>query len=753
MRGENRVRSAGRRRAAALTGRGNMLLPLGVSMLLVAGAGSESLAQSGTSHFLPGPGLSVRIETTWLDGAGYRPIRVTVTPSAPVVADRTLAFEFTTLEYYGGSPSKIRVAQDIEIPAGSGPVTATILVPYATGHNNYQFEVGEDGRVVPGMKGNGSFQAFAAEERFPRVLAVGAQTPNAANVGRVFVSARQFAPGGMAYGYQSPNTSSPNLYPLPTLHTLTLSELGDRWLEYSALDLIVISLADLQGLKRGKPAVLDAILAWTAAGGNLLVFGLDDWQRVSDLESAAGLSPSQGPRRAAPPAEWSAPSRSQWGSPMRGIGDDVFGPFDPIPENPQPQQGGFIGMPGQPMPAESVSTPPEPKPRPQIDQADRTMPEVAPFATRVFEMGTLIAVISDKPFDESPAFWAWLFNHLSSEKTLWYQRHGLSQHYDNPDFYKFLIQGVGRAPLNAFRVLITLFVVGIGPVNYFVLRRWRRLHLLVVTVPASAALVTATLFAYAFVTDGLGTRVRARSITRINQSTGRTECWSRLSYYSGMAPGRGLRFSEETAVYPLRGAPGERTATQQELAWYDGQRMTSGWLRSRTPTQFLTVRSRKTALRLDVGAPASGGLPIGNGLAARIQEVLIRGDDGRFYWAENLPVDGKATAKLVEPSAAMAQIRAAIRACEMAYPPGMSDPPAAYRGRRRWYSSNYPTAGPTQKTSILERTIGDVERSGWDADSLPRRSYLAVADLSPEVEIGTPLAEPEVSLHLIHGTW
>ena len=81
--------------------------------------------------------------------------------------------------------------------------------------------------------------------------------------------------------------------------------------------------------------------------------------------------------------------------------------------------------------------------------------------------------------------------------------HGLSLMQENRGFWRFLIPGVGMAPVNGFRVLITLFVVLIGPVNYVLLRRKRRLHLLLVMIPAGAALVTGSLFAYAMVNDRL----------------------------------------------------------------------------------------------------------------------------------------------------------------------------------------------------------------------------------------------------------
>jgi hypothetical protein len=121
----------------------------------------------------------------------------------------------------------------------------------------------------------------------------------------------------------------------------------------------------------------------------------------------------------------------------------------------------------------------------------------------------------------------------------------------NPDFANFLVPGVGLAPVTEFRVLITLFVLLIGPVNYWLLKRSGRLHLLVLTVPLAAVLMTSALFGYAILSDGFGTTVRAQSLTTLDQRTGEAACWSRLSYYSGLAPGDGLTMPSDVAVYPI----------------------------------------------------------------------------------------------------------------------------------------------------------------------------------------------------------
>src|SRR5262249_52995300 len=147
----------------------------------------------------------------------------------------------------------------------------------------------------------------------------------------------------------------------------------------------------------------------------------------------------------------------------------------------------------------------------------------------------------------------------------------------------------------------TLFVIVLGPVNYYVLRRFGKLNLTVLTVPVGALLAAAALLLYALVEDGLSVRARARSFTQLDQRNGEAACWSRLSFYAGLAPSGGLQFTEDTAVVPLtlQALANDEQATRV-LDWLPSDRaksdspleqhMTSGWLYSRTPTQFITAR-------------------------------------------------------------------------------------------------------------------------------------------------------------------
>jgi len=486
-------------------------------------------------------------------------------------------------------------------------------------------------------------------------------------------------------------------------------------------------------------------VAWTSAGGNLFVYGVgDDWQRMPELESRLELPPGSADARSDPSARgWREPDLRSFGRPLRGIGSSGRGgesPYIPV-------------YPGMAYSAPSVDVPEEV----HAPAAREGPPDRAPFVFRDFDLGLIVALATEDPFPGSEAQWGWLLNTIGSKRWVWYQRHGMSPMRPNPDFWKFLIPGVGQAPVTAFQVLITLFVLGIGPLNYFLLRRSKRLHLLVVTVPLSAGAITLALFAYAVLADGLGTRVRVRSVTQIDQRRGHAACWSRLSFYAGLAPAGGLTFPADVAVLPLEYVPGDRRSGGRELAWEGDQRLRSGWLNSRTPTQFLTLRSRKSGCGLTLVAPDGGseGLGFTNRLGTTIQQLLVRAEDGGYYWATNVGAGGKTVARPIDPAKGVAQLQRAYREHEPAYPPYMdrnSLPDiSSYSGPGYW-GGDLPE--PTARSARLEEKLKVLRTPvGNAALTLAPRSYVAIVERSPEVVLGTPSAREEAGFHVVQGTW
>ena len=89
-----------------------------------------------------------------------------------------------------------------------------------------------------------------------------------------------------------------------------------------------------------------------------------------------------------------------------------------------------------------------------------------PFVFRGAQLGCVVAIASNKPFPGTRKEWSWIFNSVE-DHTQWFRRTGFSLSRTNDDYWKFLIPGVGEAPIWSFTLLVSLFAVVIGPLNYW----------------------------------------------------------------------------------------------------------------------------------------------------------------------------------------------------------------------------------------------------------------------------------------------
>ncbi len=717
-------------------------------------------ADSGEALTANSAGLSFTIDTRWLEGGGYRPVRVTITPTGPVIADHTVTVEFTIATRARRNEGSRRVVQDVEIPAGtSTPIEAVVAIPEVGGQCTSLVRVLEDGEEIASRNLSFSTGKELASGSLPGLLIVSDSAPGTSGLAEALSVGAETARVAMPYqvATKPAKPSQPKAPPsLPTAIVRSAVELPRRWIEYTNCDLICLSLDELHNVRRQNPEAFQAMLAWTSAGGNLLVCGVqEDWSRLTDLESLLNL-PAKPGASAKRPAENSPPSPPA-PLPRAGEGSSEI-PSKAAPRGwTEPNRADFsrppAGMSGRPNPAT------EEKWR-KIRDGQAVSSRSSPFLKREYDLGMVVAIASDSPLPGDELFWNWLLNSLGSHRWQWTQRHGLSPVQPNPEFWKFQIPGVGLPPINAFRVLITLFVLAIGPLNYWLLRRRRQLQLLVITIPLGAAAVTLALFGYALVADGLGTRVRVRSVTWLDQRRGRAACWARMSYYSGLTPSGGLAFPADVAVIPFEFTPVETSLRRRELIWEDDQRLVSGWLPARTPTQLLTLRSRASDARLDVARPGGDaeGLEVANRLGARIEHLVVCGEDGKHYAADGL--DAGAVVRLVEvaPADARAELNKAHQANKPEYPLGLDPTRLRYssyrRNYRRYMYSGYSnTTTTTQDSGRLEKALDALDPARSSGRPLSARSYMAIVEKSPEVVLGTRRAREEDSFHVILGTW
>jgi hypothetical protein len=746
-----------------------------ISIIMIAVWPHSARAGSGEAIAAPRlgvkatSGLLMTVDTTWVDGFGYRPVRVDIStfPLVPSTAERTLLIEVTPTPHGWGGPERgTTVSQFVELPQGSTGVSVTLAVPQQQAWSGLNIVVSEDGYMLEDLSLTSGFRTSNANtwyEGLPAILFIDRDAPTFAQ--RLPRISRGVPRGSRPttaktldlpdirqlvndIGYFGADTSVPAddaslltlVSQIPQIEFLPPQDLPERWIELSSVDVAFISLSDLQSMQASNPPQWKALRAWLASGPTLCVYGVgSQFERLEELERLLELPAcAVGGKGESQFRNWQIPSSALYGTEFHGHGNVN-------------RQGRIIfGPAGVVMSAESDPADPTTRPAPRP-----TPPSTATFLLRDADLGTLVAIADENPFPGDSWTWQWLFNTLTSTRTNWSSRHGLSFTQDNGEYWNFLIPGVGLAPVTPFRILITLFVVLIGPVNYFALRRWKRLYLLLVTVPAGAALVTLGLFAYALLSDGLGVQARVRSFTQLDQTNGRAVSWSRQTYYAGLAPSRGLAFPSDTAVYPIEQFAENYYDPQQraqQLEWRDyEQRLTRGFLSSRVMGQFMVVRSHQPTqaeLRVLAPTPLRASPRVENLLGSQIHQLLLVDDSGQAFWAENIPRDATAELQTTTTPDAYAKMRPIFSDNLPQYPEGFGSESLKHAFRYyttmgRWQNG--------QSTSVLERKLHEclMPPSGIQSP----RSYLAIVESSPSAPLGYAKAREQASFHVVAGTW
>jgi len=710
--------------------------------------------------------LAIRVDTRWTTNYGYRPVEIVVSSLKPTPADHLI-----TLQLYSGWGANNCVEQDIDMPKGSTSATTIIRLPiFDRGSTYVWWDV-----TVDGIK-----DLDLSLDRFESLRIAGASGASVSNLS-FLVPCRTQVERSLV------STSSFEYEAL----SLKIAAFPQRWIDYSSIDVVALSAEELNALGQLNPSALEAICRWVRAGGNLWVSNVGDkLQELPQVSKLLGMpdklvgadvKPSDASDKAATiavlPARategaW-APARYRRGFPggqvktyldirtgqSRVVRDpNVIATLDRdsnfVPTNQQFESGGENT---DRWPQDSGQVFVEQRRGLGLVRAFRAGNDAGldPQATLTATAG---ATTTSDSGEAMPRSIAWGLRGTRS----WETRHGIVPDGGNPEFAKMLVPGVGLAPVTEFQVLISLFVIVIGPLNYWLLKRFKRLQLLVLTVPLAAAAMTAALFAYAIVSDGFATTVRARSYTTLDQRTGEAASWAQLSYYAGLAPGQGLSMPADVVVYPIQ--PNWSTEASRSInrvmRWEDDEmKLTRGWLNSRTPTQYLTVRARKTANRLDVAA-GRGKARVTNRFGTPIEALLLFDDEGNIFSGENLAAEAAAVLQSISREDAIKWIVDIVRENQPEAPAALAGSDrdfSSLRGRsgRRMYRGYDPSAASGQLAENIANTaIADLAGlNGRPALDMPPRSYVAVTTTGPEVATGIPYAAEEASFHVIVGRW
>jgi len=182
-----------------------------------------------------------------------------------------------------------------------------------------------------------------------------------------------------------------------------------------------------------------------------------------------------------------------------------------------------------------------------------------------------------------------------------------------------LLPGV-QAPVGRFLLLITLFVLLVGPGGLALARRKGPVALLI-AVPAVALTTCLTLIGWSVLVEGFSLHASRYSVTVLDRARDRAVTAAVNSYYANLEP--------EAVRVPTLGAllgPGEDgDAYGLEADWTNGMVVTGGFLPSRSYREWGEVAVVPTRARLLLRREGQT-LRVQNALGARLAEGSVRLD-------------------------------------------------------------------------------------------------------------------------------
>ncbi len=475
-----------------------------------------------------------------------------------------------------------------------------------------------------------------------------------------------------------------------SLH-LTPNKAFETWLGYTAADIVAIDGPALVKLDEGPR---EELLRWVAAGGALVVYNVDLLEnKLADVDRALNLA-----GRAATRGEW-------------------------LDELETLSQGRW---------------------------SDESAPPLDERA-RAFMFGRIVVTPYD-PFKRDSGTWHRIDRVLGGMPSV-SERNGANPRRPASDFLDFINPGIQVVPVWGFIVMITLFALAIGPINYLILKRRNRMIHLLWTTPLIAIVTTGFLLAWSSLANGTGSRVRLRSVTMLDQKSQTAVSITRAAIFAGVAPRGGMRFEPHTAVFPVW--PREGAFQEGSVDWTDAQQLKGDFFRGNTRSQFLLITPRTLRGRLQFERADDGTPRLTNGLEWRLEKILVRGTDDRLFIADDV-APGQSITMKEAGTAELAAFNHRIQQQRLEPPKNVSS--SQYQNLDRgWTSRGYygydePSRESSFAVSNLERQLlRTIRRSRISEPLLPENSYTAIVAEPPDLDLGIERYSITEQLHILVG--
>ncbi|MCP4217337.1 MAG: hypothetical protein GY765_22020 [bacterium] len=208
--------------------------------------------------------------------------------------------------------------------------------------------------------------------------------------------------------------------------------------------------------------------------------------------------------------------------------------------------------------------------------------------------------------------------------------------------YQGLFYNLHKVPRWAYIFISLLIAAVVGPVNYVMQKKKKKMSLFYITAPVLAIAGMLALGVYTVVSDGFGIKGNERAMLLHHQDANEGVVYHARGMFAGIAPRNGLQYPSETAAVPFYHDTQTYVNENNKhfyTDWTSSQNLSGSWLPGRSLCGLFTATPTRIRLGLKVTSTQDGGVVIENGLTAMVKKayarVRIAGND-RICVVENV---------------------------------------------------------------------------------------------------------------------
>jgi hypothetical protein len=635
--------------------------------------------------------LRVQSEVLIPSGAIMGMAKFSVSAPKPSPADRQLVLVFYSEGY--STNLNDNKAYRLPIQLAEGQTSLNVQLPFHCHQNQTLWDVGifEEGRDIENKRGPRSGANWTnARDPYPSLASLLSSGESES------VITAELDDVAESLAQQSNQARVAGVSIVQTLHSVSTA--SQDWRAYLTHPIWLLS-----GLAATETAELPGLAAalrnYVAAGGVLLIYGVDSAEQLAAVEHIlAGTRTASGDRF------WTS-SYSTEGNLLTPTGSAYLTqPLERLDEHP---------------------------------------------ILRPLCFGSVL-VTSDRLSDLGNSYWKTTLTSLTNARFM-------DEEKDGDWFWRNLIRAVGKPPVWIFCGMVALFGAVLGPGLLIVTARLARRSLMIFLVPAISLLATLAIVFYGVLHEGFQTHVRVTSVQALDSTTQTGFVWSRQNYFSGLPPREGIRFSPHTFArevapeydrYTNRWDGDPRRGVSSTITVLPDKQVWTGWLKPRQQQQLLVGHaSPSLALPIAIERNQPGEVRMANTSSHALPIVLLRGAGNDYYLAQKVAAGEAVAVKSSDVKTIQAQVAKSIVDYRPTSPPELGEGGSLMdfgSGQRRYTAANSFYELQDILNVYFKQRLSDELR-------LPPFGFAILTTESEQVEVPIQGQATE-NLHLLMGT-